>query len=92
MNDEKLKSNSIDPFMLFLIIHNSSFIILFKAPPQKLFIRFYSLGAAGFCQLKSRNRSKNWHFFSLMGKIFRQSKKETYSNDNNQASWDCLYY
>jgi len=36
MNDEEPKSNSIVPFMLFLIIHNSSFIIYFK-PPAKTF-------------------------------------------------------
>jgi hypothetical protein len=36
LNDEKLKSNSIDLFMLFLIIHNSSFIIYLR-PPAKAF-------------------------------------------------------
>jgi len=36
LNDEKLKSNSIDLFMLFLIIHNSSFIIYLR-PPAKTF-------------------------------------------------------
>jgi hypothetical protein len=36
MNDERSKSNSIDPFMLSLIIHNSSFIIYLR-PPAKAF-------------------------------------------------------
>jgi len=36
LNDEKLKSNSIDLFMLFLIIHNLSFIIYLR-PPAKAF-------------------------------------------------------
>jgi hypothetical protein len=36
MNDEKLKSNSKDIFMLSLIIHNSSFIIYLR-PPAKAF-------------------------------------------------------
>jgi hypothetical protein len=36
LNDEKLKNNSKDRFMLSLIIHNSSFIIYLR-PPVKAF-------------------------------------------------------
>ena len=38
LNDEKLKINSNDPFMVFLIIHNSSFIISSRPPAKTLIL------------------------------------------------------
>jgi len=41
LNDEKLKSNSKDLFMVSVIIHNSSFIIYLR-PPCKNFCLYYA--------------------------------------------------